>query len=125
RDGQRQTLEPGEMLVRYRVHARDTVAAQCHVAAIAEPKRPLAISEGIDQHLLVIAAQAGDLCRLGSLQVDQQLDDLPAVAAAVDIVADKHELSGATSAMGAAMFQQPDQLLVAAVDVTDRVDQWA
>src|SRR5262249_29072903 len=78
-----------------------------------------------DQHLLVIAAKAADLPWRGSLQIDQQLDDLATVAAAVDIVADEYKSRGTTTAMGAAMFQQADKLLVAAVDVTDRVDQWA
>src|SRR5207245_77830 len=125
REEQRQALEPGEMLVWNRVHARDLVAAQRHVAAVTEPKRLVAIAQGADQHVLVIAAQAGDLARLGFLQVDQQVDDLPAVAAAVDIVADKHELGATTAAMAPAMLQQADKLLVAAVDVTDRVDQWS
>src|SRR5206468_12020468 len=63
-DTRRQVLKPGKMLVRNRIHARNLVAAQRHIAAIAKPKRLVAIAEGADQQILVVAAQTGDLSRL-------------------------------------------------------------
>src|SRR5262249_33073410 len=56
RNEQRQALEPAEMLVWNRLRARTLVPAQRHIAAIAKPERPVAISESADQHVLVIAA---------------------------------------------------------------------
>src|SRR5262249_41403596 len=96
-----------------------------HGLAIANPERSVPIVQHADQHLLVIAAQAADLPRFGFLQLDQQLDHLPAVLAAVDIVAKKHKSRVAAAAMAVAVLQQARELVVAAMDVPDRVDQWA
>ena len=120
---QGQAIEPDKVLTRNRVRARDSVAAQRHIAAIAKPERSVAIVQHADQHVLVIAAEAADLPGFGFLQLDQQLNHLPTVLAAIDIIADEHKSSVARATMAVAVFQQAGELVVAAMDVPDRVDQ--
>jgi len=103
--GQRQAFEPGEVLAWDCLRTRDLIAAQRHVAAIAEPKRFVLTSGCADQHLFVIAAQTRDLLGLCPLQVDQQIDDLPTAAAAVNVVADEHEPGATASTMGMTVVQ--------------------
>ena len=55
----------------------------------------------------------------------QQLNHLPTVLAAIDIVADEHKSGVAATTMVLAVLQQARELVVAAMDVPDRVDQWA
>src|SRR5207302_10551629 len=103
----------------------DSIAAQRHIAAIAKPNRLVAILQRADQHVLVVAAEAADLPWFGFLQIDQQLDHLPTVLAAIDIIADEHKSSVARAAMAIAVLQQARELVVTAMDIPDRIDQWA
>src|SRR5712671_4812228 len=123
--GERQAVEPNKVLIRNRACACDPVAAQSHVAAVAKPECLVAILQHADQHLLVIAAEAADLPRFGFLQFHQQLNHLPTVLAAIDIVANEDKSGVAATTMATAVLQQARELVVAAMDVPDGVDQWA
>src|SRR5437016_585106 len=82
---------------------------------------------GADQHVLVVAFETGDALRRVRLRLDQEIDDLAAALAAIDIIAEKNNpcvvVAGTVAAMIVAMAQQIGELGEAAMDVADRVGQ--
>src|SRR5262249_1537832 len=118
---ERQRGEPGEGLVRY---PAVPVVAQRAGAAVRQPQRHGAIAGvRVDRHLLVVAAQADDGAGPRRLPLSWELEHVPAVRPAIDIVADEDVARRATGGAGLARRDQPVELVEAAVDIADRESQ--
>ena len=114
------------MVGRNGVGVFDAVAVERVVSAVLQPHQFIPAPGSIDQHLLVVAAQADDPFRLPLLlHLHEKVDHVPASTSAVDVIADEDKAGRARLDELFAMLHQVGELGVAAVNVADRIGESA
>lgn len=124
--GERQLFEPRKRLRIHAVRHRGFEGVERRIAPVHEPvlvEVIVACTDGIEHHLLVVAAKAYDVLRVSRLQLSKGGDHLRAVWPSVDVVTEEDELARAAGAVFLDIAEQPIELISAAVDVANGVGQ--
>src|SRR5262249_796734 len=111
---ERKVLEPAEVLLRNGICMVDPIAVEGFLTSVPQPRQFVLMLRSVDQHVLVIAAQADDPVGCTELRFDQKARNVAASPAPVNVVANEHKARQVCAAMCRAMFEQVHKFRVAA-----------